>query len=490
MGLVPQGEFCRPFQEPACSGYSEHGIEQGRRREPARGSELCASAGRKQAGPPQIRQALRPSMAAAKFSMNGSASPLVDCPWLHWDVPSLSINEADMFTHPEVRPTIGRPFVECHCSGGPREMGLAQGNQLGEKIRQTPAALRHLEALRLQQPAWLPFSLFLELAECKAAKALVPVLREAHPGMLARLEGVAEGAGVPLRRVCFLNAMEAFLCSVEGRTVAPPLGACSALAVRGSASRGAEPIIARNFDYPSVFQPFYTLRESRPKGGFRSLDFLVAPQAGTIDGVNEKGLAITIDYAFVVEPARPNPLVTMAISDALATCATVAEAARRLTASPRWGAGLLMLADASGDIASVELSNTRSGVRRPANGTDWLLCTNVCLCPETQAVQVSRSACYSDECPTPLRGTAVLQPHFDRARRIENLLGEHGSLGPQELAAIMADHGEGGVPGATSPCVHTQYFNTTACFQWFPARRSVRVSYSAACRAQYVEISL
>ena len=180
----------------------------------------------------------------------------------------------------------------------------------------------------------------------------------------------------------------------------------------------------------------------------------------------------------------------MLIADALASCATVTEAVRRLTASPRWGAGMLMLADAAGDLASVELSNTHAGVRRPAVGTDWLSFTNVCLCPETCAVQVSESAAWSERSPSPLRGGLLLQPHSNRARRIEELVSRQSCLGPDELAAIMADHGPAGLPDGSSPCVHTDYFNTTACFQWFPGRRRVRVSYSVACKARYVEIAL
>ena len=151
---------------------------------------------------------------------------------------------------------------------------------------------------------------------------------------------------------------------------------------------------------------------------------------------------------------------------------------------------MLMLADASGDLASVELSNTRAGVRRPAAGTDWLLFTNVCLCPETCAVQVSESVAWSERAPSPLRGGLVLQPHAKRSRRIEQLVRNQSRLGPDELAVIMADHGPTGVPDGASPCVHTDYFKTTASLQWFSARRCVRVSYSTACTAQYVEIAL
>ena len=43
-------------------------------------------------------------------------------------------------------------------------------------------------------------------------------------------------------------------------------------------------IIARNFDYLPLVQPFYVLRESRPRDGFRSLEFTVAPLGGAVDG--------------------------------------------------------------------------------------------------------------------------------------------------------------------------------------------------------------
>ena len=369
-------------------------------------------------------------------------------------------------------------------------MGLTQGTELRGEILGTYHSLRRLEALRLEQPKWLPYPFFMRLAERKSHKPLVAALRQSNPVMLARLEGIAEGARLPLRSICLMNAMEAFIGSLKGRTVLPPLGACSAVVVRGTRSRTGEPIIAKNFDYLPLLQPYYMLRESRPRGGFRSLDFAVAPQAGTVDGVNEKGLAIALNYAFVTDSAGPNSLVSMLIADALSSCATVTEALRRITSSPRWGAGILMLADASGDVASVELSNTRSGVRLPAAGADWLLFTNVCHCPETCAVQVAESATYSDRAPLPLRRQSVLQPHAIRARRIEELLRRQSSLGPAELAAVMADHGSSGVPDGASPCVHTDYFNTTATLQWFPASRRLRVSYSSACTAQYEEIAL
>ena len=395
-----------------------------------------------------------------------------------------------MDTHSPALATGPSPCINCRCAGDWREMGLAQGTALKEQIVGTYGGLRELQALRLEQPWWLPYPLFLRFAGQKSEAAFVPALRQSDPAMLARLEGIAEGCGLQMRGLCLMNAMEAFIGSLSGRVATSPAGACSAVAVRGGRSRNGEPMLAKNFDYLRLFQPYYMLRESRPRGGFRSLDFAVAPQAGTVDGLNEKGLAITMNYAFVTDAGTPNPLVTMLIADALASCATVADAVKRIMARPRWGAGMLMLADASGDLASVELSNTRSGVRCPAPGQDWLLFTNVCLCAETCAVQVPGSAVYGGRVASALRGRSVLEPHSKRSRRLEELLLKQPSVGPDELAGIMADHGPTGAPDGTSPCVHTDYFNTTAAFQWFPASRRVRATYTSPCQARYVDLAL
>ncbi len=382
------------------------------------------------------------------------------------------------------------PAIECRCAGEYREMGEAQGEALKSKIIGSHRALRLLEAFRLEQPWWLPYPLYRKLIEKKIADVLLPALRQLQPAMLARLEGIAAGAGLPLRSLCLLNAMEALLSMVRGRTVPALPGACSAVAVRRSLSRDGQPFVTRNFDYVPQVQPFFTMRESRPRNGFRSLEFAVASQAGAIDGLNEHGLCITMNYAVMTDEGRAAPLITMHIADALATCRTAEEAARRIEKQPRWGSGMLMIADASAELLCLELSNTRSAVRRPAPGEDRLIFTNVCHCAETCAVQVPKNEVFSHRVPRALRGRPVLQWHTDRACRLEALLEKARSLGPDDLAAIMADHGSSGTPDGTSPCVHTDYWRTTAALQWFPSRRAVRVAFSTACTAKYVELAL
>mgnify|MGYP002527445259 CR=1 FL=1 len=60
-------------------------------------------------------------------------------------------------------------------------------------------------------------------------------------------------------------------------------------------------MVARNFDYLPLVQPFYLLRESRPTGKLRALEFTTAPLAGAVDVMNQQGLCITYDYCFTID---------------------------------------------------------------------------------------------------------------------------------------------------------------------------------------------
>src|SRR5262249_15625525 len=161
-------------------------------------------------------------------------------------------------------------------------------------------------------------------------------------------------------------------------------------------------------------------------------------------GINERGLCITLNYAFLFDSGQPAPLITMLIAEALARCATVSEALSHIESRPRWGTGILMLADADGDIASLELSPSKAGVRRPDHGEDWLAFTNVCRSPEICALQVPETAVFSGKVPRSLQGEPVLQPHIKRARRIEELVQAYRTLDINDIANVMADHGPNG----------------------------------------------
>jgi hypothetical protein len=180
----------------------------------------------------------------------------------------------------------------------------------------------------------------------------------------------------------------------------------------------------------------------------------------------------------------------MAVSEALARCHTVTGAAEWISSRPRWGGGILMLADASGDIASLELSSSSSHLRRPSDGEDLIYHTNCFAEGNMCAVQVPAGAHFTDRAPRPLRGKRVLQSADSRRNQLQQLLARYLLLGPDELQTILSDHGTSGQPGDDSLCMHGSYWTTTASLQWFPIERKVRVAYSSTCQAEYMELQL
>jgi hypothetical protein len=98
--------------------------------------------------------------------------------------------------------------VKIICEGAPREMGFAQGAAARSQIHSAHSTLAELEAFRIQQPRWLPYSVYRWLAEQKASRFLsAPLLRD-YPAMNERLAGIAEGAGIALKGVLLINGLE------------------------------------------------------------------------------------------------------------------------------------------------------------------------------------------------------------------------------------------------------------------------------------------
>jgi len=381
--------------------------------------------------------------------------------------------------------------VEVVAKGDPFEMGMAQGTALKEKIQSSTEILKRLEAFRIMQPRWMPYTLYRRVCEQRAQSLLETPLKRDFPDADLRMQGISEGAGVEHRLLHLLHALEPMLSDVSRCTVVPAFGACSAVAVRGQRSLTGEPVIARNFDYLPLVRPLYTLRESRPRHGFRTIDFTMAPFAGSVDGVNERGLCITYNYAYVTDfSGRGTAPISMSIAEALHRCATVTEAVAWISSRPRWGGGILMLADASGDIASLELSNTRSEIRRPASGSDVLFHTNSFVNETMGSVEFPLNARYTEKAPPTLRGRRVHESSEVRNRRFERLLRGSEAFTPAQLQTIMADHETGGTPGDNSICKHSEYWNTTATLQLFPASRRIRIAFDSACQAKHNEVAL
>jgi hypothetical protein len=381
-----------------------------------------------------------------------------------------------------------RPEIDVLCTGNAVERGHMQGVAISETIRESADAIHQLEAFRLQCPWWLPFRLFVKVAERKAETALRSGLIRELPEAWARLQAMSRGSGVSVRRLALLNALEPVLSDLSGCVTGLEAG-CSAVAVGTDRSGGHGPILAHNFDYLPVVQKFYCIRDERPEHGFRSLQFSMAPMVGMVDGINETGLAVTLNYAYATDKDRPAPTISMRLGEALASCRTVQEASDYLTSKSRWGSGLIMLADAAGATASLELTPTRHYVRAGSRRSVLSHANRVCGQP-TSEVQVGMGAVYGKRASHVLRGQRVHLSSESRELALHNIETIDSPIDPDTLAMRMADHGPTGSPSGLTLCVHSDYWHTTACIQLLPETRRLRISYSTACQAEYAEFTL
>jgi predicted choloylglycine hydrolase len=373
--------------------------------------------------------------------------------------------------------------IEVVCSGSDYARGFSQGSKLKRKIHVGIEHCLQQPDFRREQPWWMPYSLFRCISRWKAYRVLHGPISRDYPAMAERIRGIADGAGIGLKTAYLVNAFEPLLSFISDVEV-PSLSACSALAVAPERSVRGEVILARNFDYQHAVEPYITLRESRPAKGYKSLDMTLAPLAGSVDGMNEKGLVIVNNYAYTQDQSVPSGTMTMLISDTLQHCATVAEALAHMARRPRWGGGLLMLVDAGGDMASLEISTTGFHVRRPEVGQTVLFHTNCYLSDEMRKLQVDEQAVFA-AADHPLYGRRVLQSAERRYARFQQLLAGFDKIGTQELAQIFGDHGPQGADGEDTLCVHGTSSSTIASTQYFPKSRMLRMSTGSGCEAKH-----
>ena len=375
-----------------------------------------------------------------------------------------------------------RPKIDVECHGDPRELGLAIGESLRERIRIAERVLPDFETFRLHQPWWMPTSVFYYMAQRRARWALEPSLAANYPSMQERLLGIAQGAHTTVEFLYLFHALES--ASTGTCDVVPSLAACTAVAVNGSRTASRHSLLCHNFDLVPATAPLLSLRRNSGSGPLRSISLSLAPMAGTIDGINERGLSITYNYAPTTDCDETEPPVSLGIDDALGNCSTTTQAIDRITSYPRGGGALLMLADARGEVAALELSAHHCH-RRWTDASGVLSHSNAYRSRAMQQFEMPRTAVYSDRAPQALRGMPVFQSAARRDMRLSYLLRNNSMLGSSDLLRFMSDHGKEEVPSGDTICMHGSHWSTLATVELNPGERTMSVAYGPACEANY-----
>lgn len=367
--------------------------------------------------------------------------------------------------------------------GGDRALGVAQGLACRHRLSALYGSLATLP-LGLE---WLPTA-GRNAAARLAVGAAGRIYLAFHRGLLGThaggrylrmLEGLAEGFGVCASEVYGFGAFE-----VESGVVGFRMG-CTALAVSPSQTSSGAPRLAYNHDFPTVFGPHLILRRSGPQGPHlaRSLCLTYEIAVGAIAGVNEHGLAVTVNQVLARAPRRRRPalLPTFLVQDCLDHCHSVADAVTRLRALPVPVGSALTLVDAGGDRAVVEVAPAGHAVHRPGGDDQLLVTFNAYRCAETEVQQIPVGA----QGIGLATGYDLHAANIERQRRFDELTTDHTGARAwtdDALHAILADH-DGGAPGSNTLCRHDTFLggDTIVSALLDPAARTLRARRGFAC---------
>jgi hypothetical protein len=234
---------------------------------------------------------------------------------------------------------------EFHCEGAPRDLGFDQGREFAADLRgefdRQPAWNRWRQRLGGRTPASAP---------------LQRDLRRHYPQQSETIEGLVAGARVPFAWFAERLAREFMGAAPVGAAVGAAIAAEPGLTSVG-------PLLVRSFaTTPCV-------RHSRPEGGFASVELTLPWLAAAFAGVNESGLGV----ACVAEASASNASdcavpASLLVQDCLARFDGIRGAVDWCTGRPASGRAVILLADASGAVAGVEIDGPARRELSPKDG--------------------------------------------------------------------------------------------------------------------------
>src|SRR5687768_6126520 len=244
------------------------------------------------------------------------------------------------------------PVIEM--SGTGEAMGKVHAEQLGEPIRKLFAAYF---GKFFQSDGQKKLSMM-------AATAFGPHVSAEHR---AEIKSLAHGVGIDEREImlgqCFLDLTS--------------MTACSTVTLPATAAPDGVARFGRNLDFPSfnVADKQSVVMIFRPQDRYAFASVAWPGMVGVLSGMNEHGLSLAnmeVDRPRRMPVAMPYILLYRTV---LERCKTVEEAVELLKSTPRQTANNLMLMDAGGERAVVEIT-PESVTVRCAPATAALISTN------------------------------------------------------------------------------------------------------------------
>lgn len=295
----------------------------------------------------------------------------------------------------------------------------------------------------------------------KIIDSFLSPIRNEFPEVVRELEGISDGSGIDYQEILLLNFyhnMYAYLPAKE----------CSSIAFSHS-DRG--PILGNNIDLECDTSFYRIVEKNYPQKGYEFINLRPPGTVWAAGGLNEKGLAI--GGASVGASDRANGIIVYMLSRlVLQNCKNVEDALVFLAEHKARSSGLnYMLVDSSGNVAAVEKSPTKQGVRKPKDGAVYF--TNFFLASEMKQFYRGKKG-YTDP--------------QERYENIASLINEQkGKFTLDFMKHILTNHR---YPG--SICRHggRDIYRTYYSLLAIPNERKLFISEGNPCKNKLIEYTI
>lgn len=328
-------------------------------------------------------------------------------------------------------------------TGGPYERGAQRGEQIPDMVR------RRVDSMLAGYASLAPREYLVRLADESEA-----ALRRAVPYVVEELRGISDAANIRWDdlRIAALVRTVGFQAQIGSKILADE---CLCVVAAGPATADGGVIIGKNGDFLTTVSSVDDLLilEVIPDKGYAHVAIGVYPEKPTQpEGMNERGLAVVGAGQYPRDGARAfeahvptGPDIYHTLAKVYLECATVDEAIEALRPAPRGYTGRVMIiADASGDWAKLEITYDHLSVRRPE--ADALYPAN--------HVGAGTSGVYGDPAMQALitdrRARPAAYARYDHM--MELLISHAGRIDARVAQDLLRDHWNGA--GLTSPCKH------------------------------------
>ncbi len=246
------------------------------------------------------------------------------------------------------------------------------------------------------------------------SRKYLPYAEAVLPHFVEELRGIAKGAGVAFKDVWLLNCYEEVTESQQM--------SCTCIAVRDDLTAGGHVLLAHNEDWISVDRGHVYLVHAEPDDGPAFIGMTYGPLLANI-GLNEEGIGVAINSVYATDARVGVPRILA--SRAILAARTIGEAIKACAPRQRAGGYNHLLADAHGELYSIESSATAHAILYGEEG--WLAHTNHYLSPRMQTL----------EQPGTYAGSHV---RLNRARRLLREQMQNGAVTRGGLETLLRDH--------------------------------------------------